>query len=159
MKYKANSLRMLVSTFGDSFEPTTRAPLHMLAQSMPGSGDIHPLLDKVRKEWGDTDFNSSEAAMTNLRTEIGTRLTSALGDGTYTVESSPPFYLPILDLDGKVIGHDTIGWLLRDGEPISQYAYEPARPDLGTPGEAVGMVACLYLSIGVKVEASGSTTP
>lgn len=159
MKYKANSLRMLVSTFGDSFEPTTRAPLHVLAQSMPGSGDIHPLLDTIRKEWGNDDFAGPEAAMTRLRADIGTRLTSALGDGTYTVESSPPFYLPILDQDGKVIGHDTIGWLLRDGEPISQYAYEPARPDLGTPGEAIGMVACIYISIGERASAGGSVTP
>lgn len=141
MDFRLVCARLLVSTYGPKFNPSTQpATPPTLAQSMKDGPTIQSALDSVRQTWQAKGIADASAAIAQVRmdaaTQIGTRLkaTVALADPVSS-------YIPVVDPSGVATGHEVCAWVYVDGSPLTE-EFVDANGQL-----VLGAVACVLLAV------------
>ncbi len=67
MKHRMSAAKLIVSSYGDSFDPTTQKPPHTLAKNLDPGGVIQKLLDSYVHLWLSANGRSSEDALDDGR--------------------------------------------------------------------------------------------
>lgn len=137
MKHRMSAAKLIVSSYGDSFDPTTQKPPHTLAKNLDPGGVIQKLLDSYVHLWLSANGRSSEDALDDARAHIGTSLSTALGK-TYEIMSDKSFYDIVYDDAGNPIGHDTAAWVYVNKAPL--FKSIPQRP-------RINMYGCIFLGV------------
>jgi hypothetical protein len=115
MKYRLSVASLAVSSYGDRFDPVSQAPMTMLAKNLDRAKDIQKELDKCVADWRSAEVAPSDAAMKAALAlaiqEVGGNLNKNLG-APYSLVGKEEYYVPVVDKDGKIIGHDTAAWIM-----------------------------------------------
>ena len=142
MIYRINAARLLVSTYGEPFDPAMRQPLHVLAENLDQSDAIQRTLDRCRQDWLSSDTLSPTMAMAQARQALEGSLEESDMEGAWALLDTEVAYRPVFDKTGVQVAHDTIVWLTKDqGVIVKEFK-------TSTNNVELGLVGCIFLSIG-----------
>lgn len=134
MIYCLSLAQLVGETIGAEVAPGGRATIDALAESLPATAAIYAAMDQLRRKWRSTDSASAAAV---LQFEALPEVNKALAAvGKYSIVTVNPYYKPIYDGTGAVVGHMVIGWLYQNNAKI--------RLDIGG-GNA--LLVCMIVSI------------
>lgn len=141
MRYRLTTARLLVATYGPSFDPLRRpSPPSVLAENLTMARTIASSLEHSQKTWRSDDVPDATMATDQARDEVGVALSQDL-QSDCRLEALANTYKPIYDSSGTQVGHDTIAWLMVEGTALIQEF-----PGGGGKLE-LGAVACIFLSV------------
>ena len=134
MRYRLSIAQLVGETIGAEVAPGGRATIDVLAENLPATAAIYAAAGQFRRNWRSSDSNSPESVMEHEAVPQLNQVLAAVG--AYTVVTLNPYYKPIYDATGAVVGHMVIGWLFNSGARI--------RLDIGG-GNA--LLVCMIVSI------------
>ena len=140
--FRLTAARLLAQTYGSRPSPTHRDPAHMGALQLPMATSIVQILDHLRHSWVFSGADSKSAiddAKVKLNAALVPFEVELFTSGTHSI------YQPIYDKDGNVIGHETIGWLLKRNESTPTLLGNEVLDAAGNLD--YGRVGCVFLGV------------
>ncbi|MFW5654005.1 MAG: hypothetical protein ACOC0P_08150 [Planctomycetota bacterium] len=131
--------RMLVTTWGESYDWTQIPPALVIAQSLELVGPVQKCLNEARGVWASNEGDDHMQAILAANNYVEEQLQKVLGPATIQLGRREGYYIPIRDAAGNIIGHESTSVLLRDGKTVPfTYSKKPLVEGFVTIFVAVG---------------------